>query len=395
MAKFRLLLVLSALTLTACGNPSSSSTTVAIDATFYYNCPGHEGEVYQNVSSDPTNPSYPMVPGYLFQGWYTAKEGGEAWDFTSSEKVPASLYAHWLDWSTISTDHERLRIFLNTLVTLSGTVNSVYGENDITYRSAVAGSQVFGGTNCFFSDRYENNFIETRSYSPYYAASDVEVKETDSGKTASQVNEANFFCLEQESYEDDGRIYAIRQYSEAHEGYDKNNYPDGYTKSEVMTAEKASQQLDISFAAYFLGYPSVLLALMDQGHTFYRDNGDGTALQGDFYYFKNVDPTQIDVWGKNGTDFEIAFSYTRQGSSGMYYTIYYSAGAGVAFKDGKIAHCTVNKVESNIVDNETVDITQTQSFYDFNQGDYEHRPFTGSKFQREDFKELTDSTSES
>ena len=93
MAKFRLLLVLSALTLTACGNPSSSSTTVAIDATFYYNCPGHEGEVYQNVSSDPTNPSYPMVPGYLFQGWYTAKEGGEAWDFTSSEKVPASLYA--------------------------------------------------------------------------------------------------------------------------------------------------------------------------------------------------------------------------------------------------------------------------------------------------------------
>lgn len=387
----RLLLILSAFALVSCQSRGNQGSKNPIDATFYYNCPGHEGEVYQNVSSDPTNPSYPMVPGYLFQGWYTEKENGDLWDFTSSEKVPSSLYAHWLDWSSVKTDHERLRLFVNTLIALSGTVNSVYGENDFTYSSALASGQVFGGTNAFLANRYENNFVETYTYSPYYAASDVEVKEEDSGQNASQVNAKNFFCVDQESYEDDGRIYNIRQYNIEHEGYDKTGMKDGYTKSSVMNEEQASKQLDISFAAYFLGYPSVLLALMDQGHKFYRDDGNGSSnIQGDFYYFKNVDPTTIDVWGKTGAEFEIAFSYTRQGSSGMNYTIYYDAGAGVAFKDGKIAHCTVNKIESNIVDGDPVDVTKTQSFYDFHQGDYEHRPFEGTRFQYQDFTEITE-----
>lgn len=47
---------------------------------------------YGDLATAPANPSR---PGYTFQGWYTAPDGGEKWDFNKPVTGSMTLYAHW------------------------------------------------------------------------------------------------------------------------------------------------------------------------------------------------------------------------------------------------------------------------------------------------------------
>ena len=47
---------------------------------------------YGDLATAPANPSR---PGYTFQGWYTAPDGGEKWDFNKPVTDSMTLYAHW------------------------------------------------------------------------------------------------------------------------------------------------------------------------------------------------------------------------------------------------------------------------------------------------------------
>ena len=399
MKKSKLSLFLIPMLLVACNKPASDSATGSTESVnrpnvsentlkgLIVNAPGREDEVYESVSGDATAPSHPIIKGQLFKGWYTERTGGEKWDFASGKETPSVLYAQWEDFSN-KNDTEYLDAFLSLLKDLSGTVNHTVGDSSFSIQYATA-AQVFTGSNGFVSDRYENSFVQTKNYSPYYAENDYQVKPEDKGKTAEQVNTENYFSLVEDSYTD-GAVYTITQYNKGFQQYDASQ-KDGYEKTANVTEEKASSYLDISFASYFLGYPSQLLASMKAGHEFYRAETDSEdqEKEGDFYYFNQVDPTTIDPWDKKGTNFEIGYAISTQKDEYLW-TDYYRASAGIAFKDGKIAHCTVEKVNAALLNNEAQMLATRNSFYDFYQGDYASRAYNGTKLDYHNFEQYED-----
>lgn len=67
------------------------SVTVTFDS-----CGGNEAASQTVTVNQPvTEPAAPTRSGYYFRGWYTAKSGGEKWDFSSPVKANMTLYAHW------------------------------------------------------------------------------------------------------------------------------------------------------------------------------------------------------------------------------------------------------------------------------------------------------------
>ncbi len=389
MKKTRITLFLLSFLLVSCNktpNASGNSSSVSQEKTeFIVNAKGRENETYANISTDPLNPSHPVIDGLLFEGWYTAPEGGEKWDFSSAER-PSKLYAHWKDF-TARNDTEKLDVFLTQLTSWSGKVSHTEGEIEISIQYAIA-DRVLTGTSGFTTNRYSNNFVQTKNYSPYYAEDDQVVKEEDSGKTAEQVNKENFFSLVEDSYTD-GCVYTITEYNKEHADYDSSSNIDGYNKSAKVDIASANNYLDISFASYFLGYPKQLLSSREEGHEFYKASNDETNQdqEGDFYYFNNVNPTIIDPWGKQGGHFEIAYAISDTTSQGYLSTTYYAVDAGIAFKDGKIAHCSVTKLTAMLLNNEAQRIIQTQNYYDFSQGDYEARNYNGPKLDYHNFQQ--------
>lgn len=390
MKKTKLFLLLPLL-LASCQKTKDSSSFLPSAPTtpekrLIVNAPGREDEVYQSVSGDESAPSHPIIQGLLFDGWYTQRVGGDRFDFNTSRAVPDNLYAHWIDFSN-KTDAEYLEAFVSLLTDLSGTVNHLVGESSFSIAYAIAG-KTFSGENGFVTDRYEDNFVQTKIYSPYYAENDHQVRDEDKGRTAEEVNKKNYFSLIEESYTDE-TLYSITQYNKGFESYDFTN-KDGYSKSKV-SAETAASYLDISFASYFLGNPNKLLKSRKDGHEFYKatEDSEDQDKEGDFYYFRNVDPTIIDPWSKTGTSFKIGFAISNS-SNDYLRTDYYTCDAGIAFKDGKIAHCTIEKVTAQLLNNEIQVAAQEQDFYDFYQGGYSNRKYSGTKLNYKDFDEYTD-----
>ena len=89
--------------------------TVAFDANG-----GSGNTVISVVSGDTvTAPEPPTRDGYIFDGWYTAKDGGTKFDFTKPITADVTLYAHWVaqeipaitfrDVSSLTPHHEDIQ----------------------------------------------------------------------------------------------------------------------------------------------------------------------------------------------------------------------------------------------------------------------------------------------
>ena len=89
--------------------------TVAFDANG-----GSGNTVISVVSGDTvTAPEPPTCDGYIFDGWYTAKDGGTKFDFTKPITADVTLYAHWVaqeipaitfrDVSSLTPHHEDIQ----------------------------------------------------------------------------------------------------------------------------------------------------------------------------------------------------------------------------------------------------------------------------------------------
>lgn len=371
------------------GSLSASDTSGKSDiedtsTKFVINAPGKEDEVYQNQSSDEKNPSHPAIEGYVFEGWYTEKEGGRKVDFSKS--APKTCYGHWTDYDQL-TSAEKLEYFINTLTEYSGNVIHTEADESVAYQSALS-QDIYVGTNHFFADRYEETFVNFDHYTPYYAYTEDDIADEDKKYSVAEVNKINHRIQIQEFYQD-GNVYSVGKFDPEFRNYNKVDMQDGYSKSKMNLA-KAKANLSIGFESYFLGYPSQLLTYMQKNHDFYEAStiGGAEGKEGDYYYFDNIDLTGVDPYTSKGVDFEIGFAITT--TSGDYnMTSIYQATSGIAFKDGKIAHCNMTKVTGTSLNNELMEVYSYSNFYDFIQGDI-NRPYDGTKFDLADFDELED-----
>lgn len=351
---------------------------------FIINAPGKENEIYTNISKDKTDPSHPIIKGYVFDGWYTDKEDGKKCDFTK-EKQPSEVYGHWRKYDDL-TDAEKLEAFIKTLKDYSGKVNHTEANESISYQSALS-QNVYAGKDFFFADRYETTFVNTEHYTPYYAETDEDIYEEDKQYSIDEVNKMNHRITVQDFYEDK-TLYSIGKFDKDYRNYDSTSMKDGYSKQK-MKATKANENLSIGFESYFLGYPNQLLAYMqDEDHEFYEANdiaGD-VEKEGDYYYFENIDLTGIDPYTSKGIDFQIGFAVSTTKNDYTLTTIYQGS-AGIAFKDGKIANCNMQKAIATALSGSVLEVYSYSTNYYFEQGDI-NREFTGTKFDLKDFEEL-------
>ena len=374
---------------TGSGNPSASQNSAKSDVEdtstkFVIHAQGKEDDIYKNLSMDLTKPSHPAIEGYAFEGWYTEKEGGRKVDFSKSQ--PKICYGHWTDYSQL-TASEKLEYFINTLTEYSGEVVHTDADESVAYQSALS-EDIYVGTDHFFADRYEDTFVNFDHYTPYYAYTEDDIADEDKKYSLAEINKINHRIQIQEFYQD-GNVYSVGKFDPEFRNYSKVDMKDGYSKSKMNLA-KAKSTLSIGFESYFLGYPSQLLTYMQKNHEFYEASsisGD-EGKEGDYYYFKNIDVTGVDPYLDSGIDFEIGFAITS--TSGDYnMTSIYQATSGIAFKNGKIAHCNMTKVIGSSLNNELLEVYSYSNFYDFTQGDI-NRPYDGVKFKLSDFEELED-----
>ncbi len=336
------------------------------------------------------NPSHPSIKNYYFDGWYDQKDGGELVDFSNYN---GSAYGHWTSNKDM-TDAQKLDRFIKDLTVMSGTVNHTFGDQSISVQYSIS-DQVYTGTSSFLADRYDN-LVVTKTYSPYYAVADEVVKEEDKGKTADEVNEANYFNRV-DDYWEDGMYFNVYQYNQKHSGYNSIDYPDGYYVQQDITQDKANQLMSIDFSSYFLGAPSTLLANMNAGHKFTKiDNieDDNIEVDGDFYYMDGFDSTVIDPWDTKtaGASFGLAFTVSNTTTSGYLVTNAYTTEASVAFRNGKIAYCRVFKSQIYYINRDAQMAVTTESNYEFTQGDIT-RKFDGDRLDYQDFQEYEDTNS--
>lgn len=393
MKKIYSFILLFPLLLVSCGEGSINPSTSPSEEEGYkliVNCPGHEDESYENKSGDDLNPSHPSIKNYYFDGWYDQKDGGELVDFSNYN---GSAYGHWTSNKDM-TDAQKLDRFIKDLTMMSGTVNHTFGDQSISVQYSVS-DKVYTGTSSFLADRYDN-LVVTKTYSPYYAVADEVVKEEDKGKTADEVNEANYFNRV-DDYWEDGMYFNVYQYNQKHSGYNSIDYPDGYYVQQDITQNKANQLMSIDFSSYFLGVPSTLLANMNAGHKFTKiDNieDDNIEVDGDFYYMDGFDSTVIDPWDTKtaGASFGLAFTVSNTTTSGYLVTNAYTTEASVAFRNGKIAYCRVFKSQIYYINRDAQMAVTTESNYEFTQGDIT-REFDGDRLDYQDFQEYEDTNS--
>lgn len=383
--KISIVLLLSSMLASSCNLVSGEFDVSKI--VYIVNSEGRENEEYTNLSKDPYNPSHPAIKGLGFSGWYTERQGGEKYDFSSGKSV-SKLYAHWYDFDSMN-DQNKLERFIDTLHSWCGTINKTVASTSFKYASVMSEYEYVGESGSV-SERYDN-FVKTMTYSPYYASADAEVRDDDAPMTAKQVNEKNFFLTTEDHIEKEAdgsdSLITVYQYNKDHEGYSPSYNEDGYEKSTNVTNIENSMSID--FSAYFLGYPAILLYYMKAGHEFKRVTAEDTSIEGDYYYFEGVDPTAIDPYVDTGAKFTISYVVSQLSTSGYLWTDIYQTEASVAFKDGVISHCRVYKLTGTAINSETQEAYSYDSSYDFYQGSIT-REYTGTKLNYKDFNELVD-----
>lgn len=72
----------------------------------YFDSNGGSDVTRQSIKSGTKafEPDAPTRDGYTFVGWFTAKKGGEKWDFTTTVSANTTLYAQWVEYTAPRTE---------------------------------------------------------------------------------------------------------------------------------------------------------------------------------------------------------------------------------------------------------------------------------------------------
>ena len=384
MTSKSIMLVLSAVSLVSCGassstegfslssSPAASSEVSTIEAsssgeevkkqvTFFdgdtvlYTVPIVNGSV--------KDPGTPYKKNFVFDGW--EDKDGNLYDF--EDVPPTELYARWVIFDELS-DVEKLSKYINRIVELCPIVSETRGYIETAYQWAIV-EGVYTSIDVFAARRYDDWIVITDHYYPKvcYINADLSEEEQRLGLTIDDVNAKNHTLTVQETYEG-GDLTTIYDYNEAHANYDINN-EDGKIVESVK-GDAIDTRLKIDFASYFMGWANQLLVLMQYGWGLipYEVYDEESEFDGNFYYIKPLNVSLINP-REVGFSFSFAYAYTYEGSSGNYVTNLYESEGSVAFVDGKIRHCQVEKTLMNFIDGEATYYEASLSAFDFDSVD--------------------------
>ena len=401
MKKTTLLLGLAAL-LAGCTNTPIDST----DASKPVNpgsseVLGPKTKFYQNIdSSDETvlyeveiknglvsDPGFPLYKHYAFDGWYTDRVGGERFDFESA--APAALYAHWSVYEDLS-DAEKVGRFVSRIVSLCPKTSETRGKVETSAQYPSVTSDQYVTEDNFTAHRYKD-LVTIDHYYPKvcYSEADLTANEKAAGKTVESVNAENLLVREQDTVDDD-IFYQIFQYNTRHAQYQVSDKDGKYM--EDVTGRSYESIMSIDFAAYFMGWANQLSMILAKNEkSMQKVNQLATEYTAGYgqntYCIAGLDVSTLDAT-KSGATFSFAYTYSVEGQSGNVMTMMYQVQAGIAFIDGKIRHCQVEKIYNIYVDGEPEQLSTSESNYDFNSVE-EYPEYDGVRLKPSDFETYT------
>lgn len=337
------------------------------------------GELKVNAAGFVEEPIEPVVKKYVFQGWYDQKEGGNPFYFTSV--APKALYAHWTAAIEMS-DAELVKAYQDKVQRLCPTVGHVQADIETSLIYAVAPDNVFGGTSHLEANRYQNATI-LKTYSPSYYASDADLSEDQikAGHTAEELNAQNLWSTEQDTLDGENNFIQITTYNTSNPSYDSANTD--YKTVTKLAQDKPDTALDIDFSAFFMGYVNQLYGYLKVGKQMTKIGTLQTDTAGDYYYMAGIDVTTLDP-SQVGQNFAYAYMVNSTTSSGSVVGYEYIVQGGMAFKNGKIVHCQVEKMMGYYVDGSLMMLVTTENTYDFDEVE-EYPEYQGTLLNPDDY----------
>ncbi len=393
------LLALPLLLISCAGNPGSGSSPSASDGeassqlgsndavkktiTLYRNLTQSDstvlGELTVNAAGFVEEPLEPVQKGFVFQGWYDAKDGGNPFYFNSV--APKALYAHWR-MAADMTDAELVKAYQDKVQRCCPKVGHISANVTTQIQYAIAPDHVFGGTTHTEGYRYSNATI-LKNYSPNYYPSDADLtpEQIQAGHTAAELNEKNLWSTEQDTLDEENNFYRIVTFNPSNPSYSPEN--EDYKEVTKLTQDKPDTALNIDFSAFFMGYVNTLYGYLKSNKSMTKVGTIPFDTYGDFYYMAGIDVTTLDP-SQVGQNFSYSYLATSTSSSGNSVGTEVMVQGGMAFKDGKIVHCQVEKVLGMYVDGELLMIVTSENTYDFDEVE-EYPEYQGTLLNPDDY----------
>lgn len=337
------------------------------------------GELTVNAAGFVEEPADPIAKGHVFQGWYDEKEGGNPFYFTGV--APKALYAHWR-LAVDMTDAELVKAYQDKIQRACPKVGHISANVETQIQYAIAPDRIFGGTTHIEGYRYSNATI-LKNYSPDYYRSDADLTEEQkaAGHTAEELNAKNLWSTEQDTLDENNNFYQITVYNKSNPSYDSEN--EDYKQVTKLTQDKPDTALDIDFSSYFMGYVNTLYGYLKSGRTMTKSGTLEADTYGDYYYMGGLDVTTFDP-SQVGENFGYSFLVTSKSSSGYSVGTEVLVQGGMAFKNGKIVHCQVEKVLGYYVEGELQMIVTSENTYDFDEVE-EYQEYQGELLNPDDY----------
>ncbi len=367
-------------------SPSSSSPSSEVitnKVRLYLNVSSTDLTVYKELSPNAAGfveePIEPVSANRVFQGWYTEREGGNPFYFNSA--APSSLYAHWTLMADL-TDAQIVKEYQDKVQRYCPLVGHVQADIETQLWYANASDRVFTGKTHLEAYRYTDITI-LKNYSPDYYATDDDLTEDQkkAGHTAEELNAENLWSTEQDTLDENNNFYQVVTYNTRNPNYESSNTD--YKAVTALTQDKPETALNIDFSSYFMGYINQLYGYLKAGKQMQRLANLSTSYVGDYYYISEIDPSQLDA-SQLGQTFAYAYMVNNQTSSGYTVGYEYVVSGGMAFSNGKIVHCQVEKVIGYYVDGEMQMMITTENTFDFDPVD-KYEEYSGARLNPDDY----------
>ena len=358
--------------------PVDSSSEETKTVTFYLN----DGTDTAIKTVEEKDASYfrPFREGYCFEGWYTDPKDGESVNFNAS--LPEKIYAHWTDWYGLKPT-ERIERFVDRINELSFQTGRVIGESDTKYQSQFTDGYAYYYSDKLVATRY-SDLVESIHYHPKYLRSDEELNDSEIllGETAESINAKNTRLTVQDSIIGSDFV-SLYNYNEAHPTHSQTE--EDYKTVTPMGEEEAENNMSIDFSSYFLGGVNTLygyLATPSWAKTA-TESFDIEELYFNGYYIDGLDPTMFDE-NSNSISFSMSYAIMNSGND-FSLTTGYQIKASAALRDGKIVYANVATIIAQYVDDDLIEVYETQYYYEFEEAKTLPE-FEGERFDPNDFK---------